>query len=1556
MLGEKVKKSLALLLAMVLVLGLAPLGAYADGDGATSVDILKNGELVEGKDTEGYCIKALKSIVKKSGTQNQFTITLDLATSVPLADVTCPGGTDVVLVVDTSAAMCKALVPGVHVGSSCEEAGCAIADAKAAACDFVRSFLGEPEGDRRVGLVNLYGLTNLTPYTTPLTDSVSTLENAIDQYAPGGGRPTGQALMLARDMLKGSTASHKYIILITCGVPTVGGFLDGTLVNPGKYAEYFAATAKEAGIELYAAGCDTSGYGYNKGSDPISLDRWLRESVVSDEDHFWATSESAQLNASLGLMQTAIAAASSVRAWYVTDPMSQYVAFKNLVAGPYSAGGSYDEGTQAVTWDLKGISPYATETCSQGKITCSYYRLRYDISVTTDTAFYYAIKYGGNGIYTDPNTGVNGVYTNGITTLHYRLPGKTKGQTLNFDVPVVTGELPTYQYTIEYYQKDKTTGNYQLADSSSSPISAAIFETVSAPAGYETKYQNYQLGGGPDGAGSVTSMQITADHQVMKLYYDPIQVYVTVHHHVITTVSDGGPEQEKVSTETPEGPFYIGDSYTATPLAGYTIDSTRSDNYINIKLAAGMNTLNLYYTAEAEERESADYTIDYWYRVNTWKLNSQQKYELNYGTYEKCVTPGIPIAATAPAGTTMVAPLDSTKSLNDEYDLDTGTTGETRMVLKAGVENHLDIYYQKNGPEPEKATLQVTHIYNEKTATGYVTLGTVNQYNTPIDVHVGETWQVDPVTDYGGETDWGCVTGSEGRSKRVESGENTILVFYTRAPLVASVTVNHYYYAQYWGTEDVVDPVTGDTTSTPVPMTPDTPTETETETLPGSYYEGDSATAAVWNKNGYTPRTDNVYTILSLAAGDNVINLYYDKALVEEGTEEVDVTVRHVYNTYTTYIDAEGNTVRSELSANSKEDTYSVPVNIPYTVSPDFTDANGDSDGYLQVKPNPGGTGDVTFTPTAPDSQFVFTYARYLDDREETQVTVTPVYVTMSLDVDGDGNLTWTEVDADRETGSAWSPTDKVYAGQKLSALPAQFDKDGYVFDPDHAETSCPYQNVLLCAADQPTAITLVYVKKVAGDQASASVEIRNHYTFRTIASDGSEKVDPNDEIFSYSLPGSYWEGQSIVITSAMGVTRAGYVLDADHPDPLGTLTLSADVNQVDFYYYGEKDLRPMASVVVRHHYTETNLASPATPTTWDFEVKSTGWYAGQVFVAAPEYPGLFTLSHIKNWNPEDALTQTVGIPLTADEEGETANFVDIWYERTFDTRTWTSVSVTHHYSTTDLLNETKVDYTVTNTVGADSHNCWVGGSYTAAPVFSFTKPGEPPEEYEGYEVTSYQINGGDINSYDGASSISIDSLATEGNSIVINYLRKRATVTVNYSYITRDTYNGGETSTTGTPFSYQGFAGDKFTPPRQDMDGYILQTVLSEITLAAGSQTFDVRYLKTINSDPGSDDPDPPTPNPPTPNPPEEEQEEKETPLNLPQKEEIPEETPESEETAEVQVVEDTAALGKLPQTGTTAQPVNSGGTLGMLALSFSMAAVGLAVAFGRKKDEEQQ
>jgi hypothetical protein len=56
------------------------------------------------------------------------------------------------------------------------------------------------------------------------------------------------------------------------------------------------------------------------------------------------------------------------------------------------------------------------------------------------------------------------------------------------------------------------------------------------------------------------------------------------------------------------------------------------------------------------------------------------------------------------------------------------------------------------------------------------------------------------------------------------------------------------------------------------------------------------------------------------------------------------------------------------------------------------------------------------------------------------------------------------------------------------------------------------------------------------------------------------------------------------------------------------------------------------------------------------------------------------------------------------------------------------------------------------------------------------------------------------------------------------------------------------------------------------------------------------------------------------------------------------------------VEIEEPEIPLGNLPQTGTAAAPVNPMWTLGMLALSFSLAAAGLTITFGRRKDEAQK
>ena len=53
-------------------------------------------------------------------------------------------------------------------------------------------------------------------------------------------------------------------------------------------------------------------------------------------------------------------------------------------------------------------------------------------------------------------------------------------------------------------------------------------------------------------------------------------------------------------------------------------------------------------------------------------------------------------------------------------------------------------------------------------------------------------------------------------------------------------------------------------------------------------------------------------------------------------------------------------------------------------------------------------------------------------------------------------------------------------------------------------------------------------------------------------------------------------------------------------------------------------------------------------------------------------------------------------------------------------------------------------------------------------------------------------------------------------------------------------------------------------------------------------------------------------------------------------------------------EIVDEGTPMGNLPQTGTVAAPVDPSVTLGLMALSASLSAAGLAFCIGRKKEEE--
>lgn len=119
--------------------------------------------------------------------------------------------------------------------------------------------------------------------------------------------------------------------------------------------------------------------------------------------------------------------------------------------------------------------------------------------------------------------------------------------------------------------------------------------------------------------------------------------------------------------------------------------------------------------------------------------------------------------------------------------------------------------------------------------------------------------------------------------------------------------------------------------------------------------------------------------------------------------------------------------------------------------------------------------------------------------------------------------------------------------------------------------------------------------------------------------------------------------------------------------------------------------------------------------------------------------------------------------------------------------------------------------------------------------------------------------------------------------------------------------------------------------------------------------------YVPDPGDGDGGDDDDPPTP-PTGPEDPEEPVEIPEDPTPLdpgPGEEpvEIPEDptplAPEPEE--EITIDEDGVPLGDLPQTGAVAEAVNPAVTLGLVAISLSLAALGLQITITRKKEEEE-
>ena len=1089
----------------------------------------------------------------------------------------------------------------------------------------------------------------------------------------------------------------------------------------------------------------------------------------------------------------------------VTDPMGEFIVLGTLPEGATASNGT-------LTWSLGQPSEIRETTGQNGEKVYTYiYTYTYPITLDTSAEGFEEGKY---------------YPTNGPTYLS--VPGSDAKY--YFNIPGVKGTVPTVPYTVEYYYQDRTTGQYGKAAETVSGT-AKLWSSVTVT---EKGRTNYTLN--TASSATIGENQLTESGQVFRVYYDLTPVTVVVEHYLSTvTKTDAGDVYSVpkwVGTDSypsgdGEGQYYMGDSFSNTKYLTYTkVNSLTaadgatytSDNDQNVPLNSAITTIKLYYTTDGEDQRTPwNITVDYYYRSNEWKLNSDGKYELVKGSY----------AADESKRETYSGHMDqpsyTAPAKGDGYTLDKITLNgaDNNKSYTAAVKadaNTMEVYYEKDQAEPEQATLTIIHKFYNKTISGNVLDDTLTYYEyTDKTVHVGETWTA---SDKSGN-DYAKITAASDMSRVMDKDHNEIVVEYVKDVRVAAeIEVNHTYYTY----KQVINQTTGEAEWRLVK------TDADLGNVPeGTYYVGQNFTATPV-PNGFTlieERSDTDERTLT-DDGKNVFNFYYETYIDE--LENADVTVIHHYETYRNYVNDQGQVIYGKFVSDDVERDATV-----YGKAGEFFEAEPkEKDGFQVYKAD---TLDLRVTLRGADGEYHIYYKKTLNELGElTPVMVQPIYKTYETVIDPATGEEKTVL-IHTETADTVKLGD-FYPKQIATAIPGTYAKDGFTFVSGESTANAS----ITVSENGNNVITLVYAKTI-DSRTPAEVILRDHY--RTIV---KEIVNGKytETVTEDSLPvnehkdtGTYYLN-SIYATAGKGTQVSGYELDGSKTQPAETIQLKEAKTYVDFYWLQVVDKTKTTKVEVVHHYTIHDENPDVADVSWiegeQLDLLGNTFYVGQKFVAGPNFQnGIFEAKHITEVTPAGAIDPEKGIILAEEE-----NVIHIYYVKEIDTRPAAQYTVIHEY------------YTNGSKDGASD------------PIVVSAKVGDVVKAEEIAKVMTY---GDNTYTYTSADPETL-TVAAEGSVITLRYDRTYNppvgpsytyyTVTVNY--YDKDSGEVIHTAYTTTQREYTAY--DVTAQDKIAITGYTyVETTGDALTgTLNGNKVINVYYTKDSDIDDGNTPTDPGT------------------------------------------------------------------------------------------------
>ncbi len=1174
--------------------------------------------------------------------------------------------------------------------------------------------------------------------------------------------------------------------------------------------------------------CPTGGTLY---SDKVTVGTWL-ESIASQGCY-----KNAANGESIGISFDEISQTIKklMQAWLVEDPLGEYISFKdaeglaksnkNITITRDSDGNP--TGFNWSLWDEEAVP----NKVSEEKTTYTY-TLTYSVKLDTSAVGFQETKIvtpeGSEETHEEP------VFhpTNGQTKLVYTKNALNPDGTLNtnptldnayFNVPTVKGTIPSYDYTIEFYKKDKDPeSNEYIKQSGSISGTAKLHTTVNGLAvvtDYLTKYDKYTF----NQYASNTSVQITdtAAENVIRLCYDPVMTDVTVEHYYRDIITDA--DGETTTSEYKRGDQVISavsaleDSY---PISLYqqaggvlyqTVDKVErvrknpdgsetinkmspvGDGYIlsNLSEDVNQNLVRVYYTHTEDYREPASVTVTHHYTPKTWEFNSSLgKYEEVDGTTTDVVVGQFDDLKAPSQFSTELTPYEKQGVSYSDYsyveDSVTGSNSSTvvedlekhiaTMILKPG-ENTMSLDFTKPASnEPAEATVNVIYQYNYDVTTVNADgsldhqTGTIykNQNATPLPAHAGDLYSAYFEQDTNdGENDY-TYTADSGNAARLAQSLNegfneiTLVYTYTSAPTEnATVTVNHIY-----GTVTVVTETVYEKQEVPVLDEEGNPTgETEivevaVGTKPRNVFTEDEKTVSNYPEDGAALYVGQSFTAPLQAKGD------YQYDADREYPESDDRTIEH-------------------LETSNEIDLYYV---------------------------KDGGS---------------------VDDTAKADVTYQHIYTTHVTGVKDGVEATWDETKYGDET------TDRDQTvGESYTVEPVE------VYEGHEYDLTTDAASLTITVQKNNPAILVHYERDE--DRRGDMVAFEANYTYNAYAMTVQQDKDGNYVAGYYEEPTVDY---NTLTAQATGENYAGmkitlgtegksdlYPETVQNPGLVHFLSADAAENVFNFVYSSHTPIATKVNYTVNHHYTVIDADGDSR----DLPVETTTGekYLGETFATGADTKnGSFDFQHYTVDGGEEKNTATT---YRVDQMSGDVT-VDFYYVK--DNSVSVTYSILHVYrgqdwDDPDLEVEKEVWQTKPGTSGK------AGQIVTANPDCVEDQDGKPL-----YQIDSVSISNGKVGEY------GMKLSASGENAIVIYYSRsydsREATAAVvNHHYSVRDTYTDKVTE--------EGLVTERFTSYTNgslDFDGtgiYIgnlFKATLQE-TYTTGSTTRTYPYSSSTPED----------------------------------------------------------------------------------------------------------